>query len=323
MGINCELPSLLALRATCKALCADVTALLAADRTALAKFYVDNPDALWLHLEAAGAVIGGLAALVFVLRSCALTPPPFLDIYVASHNADILATLLQQDHTLGLHSEPFEEAEPQLVDETCQKVARKTTYVCSNGRTLIVHCSASRSCLEPVAACMTTALCNWVSAHAFASGYPALTLNRRAFSRPICRSDTTVATLYIRLHNYGFLIEPDPWPSTQSSGPVPITRGKLPCMRAAFLCPRQARFFGDGGSLLNVFDPLKAKITHLRESHQPPFGITTLWRRRSDPRRLCDGRCTDNDPLLPKNVFTMATILLPTPIVFRCSYLRN
>lgn len=297
-----------------------MTATLAADRTALAKSYVENPEALWQHLEAAGAVVGGLAALVFVLRSHALTPPPFLDIYVASHKAETLMTLLREDSSLGLGSERTDNVQPQLVDATRQKVARTTTYECSNGRTLNVHSSASYSALEPIAACKTTALCNWVSPHAFASAYPALTLNRRAFGRGICRSDTTVASLYIRLYNYGFIIEPDPWPTEQNWGPLHHPRGKLPCMRAVFLCPRQARFFGDGGSLLNVFDPLNTTINHLRASHQAPFGIATVWRRYIDPRRLCDGCCTDNDPLLPKNILTVATILLPTTIQFRFSY---
>lgn len=320
--MDCDIPSLLALRLTSRSLRAEVTAILLAEKTNLLRFYVDRADGLWQHLEEAGAVVGGLAALNFLLRAPRSVRYSTLDIYVASDRGTTLEERLEADDTLALTNGPVDLWHPDYLHETSRQVARTRTYICPNGKLINVHTSQSLSALEPVAASLTSALCNWVSAYAFACGYPELTFNHRALGREILRRDTTVASLYIRLQNYGFDIKPDPWvwPHYTALVPLPLNNCELPCMRAIFLCPSQGRYFGDHGTLINVFDLENCDHQRLRSLHQPPYGIATAWRRWSG-RRRCNGPCSENDALLPTGTLTMAVILLSTAIQFRAWFI--
>lgn len=322
--MNCDLASLITLRLTSRSLKADVTAILLAEKTRLLRFYVDNADGLWQHLEEAGAVVGGLAALNFLLRDPLSVRHSTLDIYVASDQGELLEQRLEEDETLDLENGPVDLWRVDYDHHTSRNVARTRTFICPNGRLIDVHTSQSLSALEPIAASITTALCNWVSAYAFACGYPALTLNRRSLGRDLLRRDTSVASLYIRLQNYGFHISPDPWawPEYTPVLPHPLDNSGLPCLRAIFLCPSQGRYFGDPGTLLNAFDLENCDHDRLRSLHQPPYGIVTVWRRWSG-RRRCNGPCSEHDALLPTGTLTVAAILVATQVQFRSWYVRR
>lgn len=97
----CDLPSLLALRLTSSYLGKHVHSVLQSDLAALLRHYVDVPDALLGHMSTTGALIGGLAALSFLLRDRSMRPPS-LDIFVALQEAEYLEILLGRDVTRGM-----------------------------------------------------------------------------------------------------------------------------------------------------------------------------------------------------------------------------
>ena len=60
-----------------------------------------------------------------------------------------------------------------------------------------------------------------------------------------------------------------------------------PCLRHWFVCPEQARYFGDEGSLLGFFDWTEEKREQLSAEGQPPFGLgASVW--GTDKKRTYD-----------------------------------
>ncbi|KAL1942613.1 hypothetical protein VTO73DRAFT_4853 [Trametes versicolor] len=280
VALHCDLLSLLALRITCKSLRVEVTTLLQAEKKALLAFYVSLPDNLWQHLEGACTVVGGLAALSFVLRSPELRPPS-LDVFIASDQEQFLEQWLEQDTALQLQDGTTEVWDLHDGDEMRLHVAQMRTYVCQNGRSISIHTSRSLSPLDPIAASVTTALCNWVSPVVFACGYPALTFKLRSVGRDVFRRNTSIGMLYAHLVSSGFEIQSDPsaWEDYNALVPESTSDYHQSCMRSLYLCPNQARFFGDPGSIVAVVDSEATDHVVLRGSHQPPYGITIRFFR--------------------------------------------
>lgn len=294
--------------------------MLRVEKQSLLRHYVALPDILWQHLDETRSVVGGLGALSFFLLAPNLRPSA-LDIFVSSDQEANLRQRLADDEELELQEGPVRVWRPLERQEFTSLVARTRTYWCAHGRSLNIHTSTSLSPLDPIAASVTTALCNWVSASVFACGYPALTLRRRAVGRELFRRDTVVATLYWHLLHVGFEINTDPsaWDDYRALLSDADNDSQQPCMRSLYLCPTQGRFFGDPGSLVNVFVVKEIDHDALRASHQPPYGIATVW-RRGRGRQACDGPCTDRDPLLPQGVFVHAVILIACTIRFGINY---
>ncbi|RPD63947.1 hypothetical protein L227DRAFT_561385 [Lentinus tigrinus ALCF2SS1-6] len=71
---------------------------------------------------------------------------------------------------------------------------------------------------------------------------------------------------------------------------APIT-----CYQDIFLCPHQARFFGDPGCLTDFLDDSPSSLRNLQRTHQPPFGDGYTWRFTSMEELLCTDRCLYRD----------------------------
>lgn len=306
----CGLTTLLSLRCTCAAFKEHVNAILNAERVAIVKHFHFEHDIIWQHLDTAGAIVGGLAALSFVLREPRLLPD-VLDVYVSPLQGDHLEQWLEEDEHLDIHSTATVIWTSE--NRTCGSmyVSRTTTFPCpSSGRSIKIHTSTSHSPLEPIAGSPTTALANWVSAQVFACAYPALTLSRRALG---CRAVDHYAgldTVYDTLRAHRFQIERDPsaWPEWRTLVSPASSPRLRPCLRAFYLCPSQGRYFGDAGSLVNVFDHLRCDHALLRAAHHAPYGIAVAWRMWCD-RIPCNGRCAFHDPLLPEDVRTVCAVV--------------
>ncbi|OJT04368.1 hypothetical protein TRAPUB_4911 [Trametes pubescens] len=312
-----DLTSILCLRQTSLELRAHAQAILLDDKTALLAFYVARHDKLWQHLADWGAVVGGFAALSFLLRDPLLLNTT-LEIYVSPLNSDHLEQVLQEDFDLALAQTGTQHWRLNRY-ATCRQISHTTSFICPNGRYIDVHTAATSSSLDPIASSVITAFSNWVSPHAFACAYPALTLRRRALRSLPSSASPELPGVYSHLIGHGFSIEQDAaswsdWSALVQDVPPP---GSRPCLRQAFLCLTQARYFGDAGSLLNVFEPKEYGLRRLRSEHLPPFGISVVWRMLGPP---CDGPCSFKDPLLPGDIITLPSVLIPPTTWFRLTY---
>ncbi|KAL1942586.1 hypothetical protein VTO73DRAFT_6188 [Trametes versicolor] len=289
----CDLPSLLALRLTSSYLGKHVHSVLQSDLAALLRHYVDVPDALLGHMSTTGALIGGLAALSFLLRDRSMRPPS-LDIFVALQEAEYLEILLGRDVTRGMQLVSTVDYDALNPDNTPPQTSRVVTYLCVSGRLLTIHKSTSPSALDPIALSPTTALINWVSPHAFGCGYPELSLNRRAIASPGPPAYPANGAVFVHLDNHGFDTQLSPWFWSRYEELVMPSdrRCYRPCLRRLYMCPGQGRYFGDAGTLLNVFDLHGTDHAVMRSKRQLPYGVSLVWRLPfgGGPCDCCCGR---------------------------------
>lgn len=302
-----DLPSILALRRTCRTLYAHAVAILEVDRRNLLLHYVDDPALMWYHITETRAVVGGLAALSFILRDPNILPPT-LDVYVSSLQGEHLEQMVEEEQDLRIddiqdYDDPFNELDPN--------VNRSVTFRGRNGRSVTIHTSISLSPLEPIAGSPTTALINWVSSDAFACGYPALTLRRRSLGDSPFGPEPLLHSVQRRLRDFGFDIQSEPasWPEYAHLAPPPHLPSQQRCLRDWYLCPSQGRFFGDRGSLVTLFDILDVDLAELVRRRLPPYGHAVAW-RLCNTYRPCDGPCTFHNAFLPEELFTVAVVIV-------------
>ncbi|EIW58453.1 uncharacterized protein TRAVEDRAFT_47609 [Trametes versicolor FP-101664 SS1] len=301
---SCGIVALLALRKTNRDLYAHVHDVLRLDRRKLLLHYVPNPELLWESMDETNAVVGGRSALLFLLRTQDGLPAT-LDIYVSSLHGDRLVQLLEED--LDLHLTSVEETWDRLQ----RNVAKASTFTVSADRFITVHTSKSISPFDPIAMSPLTALINWVSPHAFACGYPTLTLRRRTLAPPLRRRDWALRAYYRQLDNLQFDIasEPTSWDDYAAKVPQPPNPAWRACLRQWFVCPSQGRFFGDAGSVLTMFDLVNANHSYMKQRHQAPYGVTVAWRILTS-HRPCDGPCSMLDPIVPESLLTVPVVIV-------------
>lgn len=86
------------------------------------------------------------------------------------------------------------------------------------------------------------------------------------------------------------------------------------CWRHRFLCPAQGRFFGDRGSFVDYFDPLRGGQEQCSERNIAPFGPIVVWRVLSTFN--CEEGCDLYDDAIDAGI-------LPIPVVVRRSPFGN
>ncbi|KAI0359347.1 hypothetical protein OH77DRAFT_1395591 [Trametes cingulata] len=320
-----DVVSLLALRLCARDLYDVVRATFTVDRMRIARRYVNDPQALWDILRHARASIGGPAALAFILRDPDLFPD-VLDIYVNLEYGQQLEDSLLQRQALGLTFETAVEVGDDLANDVAlpPNEMRSTTLRTPNGRRLIIHISTSASSIEHLVASWTSAFVNYVSADVVACAYPTLTLRRRALALPVHELRLLQERdAHAWLLKKGFMLAryPDAWPEYPATCKPTYDPflWKHRCYHDLYICPDQARFFGDAGSLLALFDPLEADVEHLRQHHALPFGVVAVWRLYTG-LKTCHGRCFKSDPLLLPNYYTHPAVLIGRSIRLRCTF---
>ncbi|KAI0722574.1 hypothetical protein C8Q76DRAFT_614408 [Earliella scabrosa] len=308
------LPELLTWRRVCKAVYADVTVVLRRRLSGIIKPFFDNTPTFLRHLTDFGAVLGGIAALSFILQDSTLRSD-VLQIYVGR--------IYYQPFVLQLGSCPAHcddivavgTREPPRQFGAERDISSMTTLRLRSGRSVLVYQASTSSGCSTLGRSPCSALMNFVSEHAFACGYPGLTLRRRALL-----SDVRITTLsdvdciVLRaLVQAGFQLAPHAgaWEEYRHPSTHPSLTSRTACLREQYVCPQQARFFGDKGSLTDVLDPLLAARDDVPLQQLPPFGPTVVWRFLSTFR--CDHRCDTRDPLLHEWLVSSPIITLPDP----------
>ncbi|KAH9855225.1 hypothetical protein C2E23DRAFT_883188 [Lenzites betulinus] len=306
---QCDLPSLITLRKTCRAFYLHANAVLLSDQRSLALHYVTNPDEFWSVLGETRSVVGGFGALSFLLRDKSVRPKD-LEIFAPASLAAQLVIQMQNIDELSLTVRTV-RVHKHHYRTLPFHVSRATTLVATHDRTITIYAFTSDSPLQPIARSPTSALINWVSADAFACGYPTLTLLRRTLGRFPEASEEDLHALYKELLHNDFKVASEPflWPeythlSTPSDPPW-----LFPCLRSLHLCPDQSRYFGDAGSLQTVFNLLDFDEHTLRRQQRPPYGLTVAWRLDST-RRTCTELCLLYDPILPNHVFSSPVFIM-------------
>lgn len=318
-----DMASLLALRETGHAWYSMVTELLAEDKEALLRHYVHDPGLLWEILADNHAVVGGLAALSFFLRDRKALPD-HLDVYVGANQADLLQHMLEDEedvHLLRISSIKLHAGD----NDRNRGVKRSTTYAARDQRRIVVHHSTSESALFAISRTWTSVLMNFVCSDTFGCAYPSLTLYRKAIwpGDDFIRAEEVLErTLLTGSHRLQFGTRPSQLLDVSQYNPR-ITgeenTATYHCMRVHSLCPAQGRYFGDVGSILAVFDPLRTTTEQLRERHSPPYGLTAVWRLRRGPE-CCDGYCDNQDGLLPAMTSAATVLLVRTKAMFHFQY---
>ncbi|EIW60985.1 uncharacterized protein TRAVEDRAFT_46218 [Trametes versicolor FP-101664 SS1] len=271
---ECDITSILSLRRTSAALHHHATAIFMVDRRKLLLRYTNNPDRLWGHLDETRAVVGGFAALRFMLRIPHVHSDP-LDIYVSRMEGARLVQILEEDETLDYDVQAVRDHKDDAVILD-RGVARTTTFASPSGGVINVHTSLSISSVDPIAMTGISALINWVSPFAFACGYPMLTLRRLSLGGAPQQADVRVYTLYHQLYLMGFQIasEPSAWPEYAAFVTTQPIYFHHTCLRHHYVCPGQGRFFGDVGSMVTVFDLIHTDHQELKRNHRHPVSLT-------------------------------------------------
>lgn len=217
----------------------------------------------------------------------------------------------------GLSDEDGEYASMQSIDN----ITRRTVLRTGDNRFLVVHHCVSDSPIHAICAATSTCLINFVGAQTFGCGYPALTLRRQSLVRPsMCNTEEQDAELDKLQVTHGF--RPGRYAGDFEQYPnVAVAEDceTYPCTRWMFLCPLQARFFGDHGSLTGIFDPLRTSEESLRDSRCAPYGVTAVWRFYVGDWP-CDGRCEERDPLLAMGVQNMVAVIIQERSAFQYDF---
>ncbi|KAI0713807.1 hypothetical protein C8Q76DRAFT_620088 [Earliella scabrosa] len=285
---------------------------------AIESFFPAGQDFLQLLTECHG-VIGGLFALGFILRDSTFSEHA-LDIFVThgyfqpildylAYSCNLLERPLALE-VIALTSSSF---------QTRRAITRYAIFRTSDRRTVSIYESSTMSPCAPICRSWTGALVNFVTAQTFGCAYPRLTFQRRGllstlFMESMTTRDRLLAVV-MRARGFTFAVEPSRWEDYVVQGQAVLPRGITPCYRDLSMCPDQARFFGDRGSLIGLYRPLSEDFNFVRRDGIAPFGHMTVWRLWSSC--VCDRGCSHRDPLLPPGLVFIMTLFTDSPF-FSC-----
>lgn len=252
--------------------------------------YVSDPDVILDLLEEFHAVIWGNAALAFFLRDLSVLDKD-LDISVGLRDSNALKTVLQLRIPMQrVWTHPTGPRQGRVVVH-CFRLG--------NRRYLKLHCSPDTTPTLPIVQSECTVFMNFVSTIGAGCAYPALTLRRTGMSLPywfVPRHGVRRRLIILVLKGFRFSrhsrdLLPPTW-----TPPLTFAPGGG-CLEKVYLCPYQSRYFGDLGSLVFFFDAAHMDLDWLQRSHQPPFGVTTVWRWTVD-YTTCNSLCVSGDRYL-------------------------
>ncbi|KAI0709387.1 hypothetical protein C8Q76DRAFT_695601 [Earliella scabrosa] len=304
-------------RTVCKATYAEVTGSLTRSRTNILDAYVANGDRLLHTLTEHRAVIGGVAAISFVLRDN--IPCEVLQIYVGTNQYSSLVSELSTSPGLLGTIKRKRSATPNQRYARDRDISSITTFHLANGHAVIVYRSRVISACSPMCRSITTALMTFITEHTFACAYDALTLSRRSILSNTrlknCSETDYIVTLALMRAKFVFTANPTRWPEYRGTEELPPDT--FVCLREKYMCPRQGRYFGDRGSLVDFIDPLSPSYDKLRAWNVPPFGPMVAWRIPTTYE--CQLSCESRDKVLHEWLTSTPIVMLPTP--FKDKYL--
>lgn len=97
---------------------------------------------------------------------------------------------------------------------------------------------------------------------------------------------------------------------TETEDDHPGGRGEQ-CWRHRYVCPSQGRFFGDRGSFVEFFDPLRGGEEYCVTNNIAPFGPMVVWRVLSNFN--CEEGCDIYDDVLEEGVTSIPVLIRRDP----------
>ena len=287
--------SLLAWRATCRDSYLVVTKrprdLLSA---LIARFFI-HPHRFIRDLTRWGVLLVGEAALSIILNDPSISDKT-LELAVGNASFERFVWHLSKVLPLGTHvvnhiDKPSPPSFPYL-----RNITRIAEFYLTTGLVVHVYESSSASACDVICGAWTTALMNFVTVSSFGCAYPRLTLN---FHGLLCDGRIEGRRwldhiTHDRLHKKGFLFRryTSPQSNFLASPYAPSPPNPVGCGKTIYVCPFQARYFGDSGSLVVFFDGFFIDLDELRDLSVAPYGPMTAWRIPTDG--TCDGHCIED-----------------------------
>ncbi|KAI0708325.1 hypothetical protein C8Q76DRAFT_695754 [Earliella scabrosa] len=278
------------------------------DRVVAAYIAEDNVgwflDVLAFH----SAVITGEAALAFVLRDTTLLGDTFEVAVDRVHGSELQDDVQRWFGAINVTPIPSPGAAPPPPYQPSSQ-----RFLLPSQKELIISTSHNESAITCLAHGLSTAFMNFLTRDAFGCAFPLLTLRRCAIVAPadVLQRHPEEATRLTHLQRvHGFrcdrhAVELVPPQFMFGLGAYNRADPHYPCLRHWFLCPEQARYFGDPGSLLGFFDCSPEKQDELSAEGQPPFGPAVMWRLRWNVG------CARSCSLTNRTLKTFATGWLP------------
>ncbi|KAI0713804.1 hypothetical protein C8Q76DRAFT_620734, partial [Earliella scabrosa] len=308
-----DITSLMAWRGVCRSTYAEsIGSVDRFNRTMLQPFF-PTPEPFFQLLSEHRAVIGGVAAVSFVLRDPGLRAP-ILEVYVGNRHFDVFVNGLVTCPSNGTNIRRVRASDSSPSFLRDRDIVSSTALYMKSGVVAVIYRSASISACAPFGRFPTSALMTFITQHTFACAYPALTLNRRTLVADIRMSgccDTDYLTMgHLVRHGFDFAVNPCSWPEYRTGPSLPGQATTYVCQRFRFTCPQQGRYFGDGGSLVGYMDPLGDGFHEVNVLNLPPFGPMVVWRLHTTYN--CTNSCDSTDPLLHEWVTSTPVLILPS-----------
>lgn len=308
-----DMPSAMAWRKTCHENYAHVASSLARSRLKIVGAFLSAASALIAMLGDHNSVLGGDAALSFILRTVDIQVDA-LDVYVPSSEYELFVDRILKDERFAPDVEGSSEIEFDSDYSYCRQVARCTEIRVANQRKIAIWQSLVCGPCMPIAKSMNTVHMNFVNDVAFGCAYPRLTLARHGLMSNLasesCQFQWEPGS-YSRLRRSGFSFAYVPYqlPGYTARPPQwqPVYPGRYPCFSHLYICQAQERRFDDHGAMVGFTDPLSTPVSNIKQRGQAPFGIMVVWRLVSS--FICDhDNWHYNECVLPQSVWAMSLV---------------
>lgn len=314
-----DISSLMRWRQTCTINYSHSTASLRRSLTVIMNPFLSRPTILLQIITQFKGVIGGEVALAYIRRDLKFQPRT-IEICASTSLHEPLCIAILSHPELLPDIACADVITPRYPYSLRRDIVESLRIRLRNDQTIYIHRSSTESPLSPIARASCTALMNYVSPDSFGCAYPRLTLDNKALQSQTTSKnagDLSILDQHIQkiltTLNFDIATDPATWPRYRmwSQTPATVTDYK-PCWRSHYICPEQARYFGDRGSIVEFIDPLLQSPTSLRANSAPPFRMTVIWRLSSAFR--CALHCEQHDRILPRGLVSTVIFLIPDPI---------
>lgn len=275
--------------------------------------FLSRPDELFTSLTKHRGLVGGLVAAAFILRDCSIATS-FLEIFLPFESyTQFLTTLAKTQPDVDTV-----RSSQHVFESGCTRIRNTdmcTKFFVQHGRSILVYRVTSGDTCSGIARSITTASMCFLTEYTYGCAYPAIHLRRFALLSDLrlqYLTDFDTALLNeVLAAGFHFALSPTTWARTDLQFNDGLEENCHLCFRKWYCCPNQARFFGDQGSLVGHYDPIRDRSFSLRTQAILPYGSLLLWRLFTS--FACTGNCDFRDTLLPEQLTTVSVAMVPDP----------
>lgn len=221
--------------------------------------FVSDPQPVLALLTQFKGIIAGEFALSFLLREPDFLPAR-LDIYVGESMFSRMFEHIIHDPSISLNLAFEEFVISTVAFAHTRDVRRSAVFYTNNGTRVYIHESVTVSPLSPTTRMWCSGLMNFVTELSYGCAYPRLTFNRECLVSDFLLEGLRQDDIHTmtRMTNVGFVFvnHATQLPRYGHHAIIGHDIEQYRCMANHYICPDQARYFGDKGSFVAFFDPL-------------------------------------------------------------------